>query len=138
MVALSLPCLRRLNKTVFLTTHYMDEAEQLADRVAIIVGGQIVATGAPGELTGLDQITTIRFRVEQDAPEFPPGLPNVEELDNTFTIRTGSPTETLYELTSWAIEERIKLEDLSVTRPSLENVYITLVSQAEQHYETAQ
>ena len=125
--------LRLLNKTVFLTTHYMDEAEQLADRVAIIVSGEIVATGPPGELTGLDQITTIRFRVEQVSPEFPPGLPEVEPSDKGFfAIRTSSPTKSLHNLTNWAIGQQIELEDLTVTLTSLEDVYLQLVAGVQQ------
>ena len=121
--------LRTLNKTVFLTTHYMDEAEQLADRVAIIVGGRIVASGRPGELMESDRITTIRFRIELASPEFPSGIPEAEALDNSsFAIKTGSPTKTLHSLTSWAIEQNIELENLTVTMPSLEDVYLQLVS----------
>ena len=125
--------LRSLNKTVFLTTHYMDEAEQLADQVAIIAGGQIVATGPPGELTGLDKITTIRFRIDQVSPEFPHDLAEVDALGNSFfAIRTNSPTKTLHNLTNWAIGQQIELEDLTVTLPSLEDVYLQLVQDVQQ------
>ncbi len=125
--------LRSLKKTVFLTTHYMDEAEQLADRVAIIVDGQIVATGPPRELTRLNQITTVRFRVEQDSPILPPGLPEAEALDGGFfAIRTDSATKTLHDLTGWAIEQQVELEDLTVTLPSLEDVYLQLVPATQQ------
>jgi ABC-2 type transport system ATP-binding protein len=103
--------LRALGKTVFLTTHYMDEAQQLADRAAIIAGGEVVARGAPEELGGRgDRPTRITYR--QGGRE--------TELETT------TPVETLNELTGRALAEGLELEGLEVTRPSLEDVYLEL------------
>jgi ABC-2 type transport system ATP-binding protein len=103
--------LRDLGKTVFLTTHYMDEAQRLADRVAIIVAGEIVARGAPDELGDrAAQPATITYRLDG------------EEV----SVQTETPVETLHELTGWAIEHGVELEALEVSRPSLEDVYLAL------------
>jgi ABC-2 type transport system ATP-binding protein len=106
--------LRDLGKTVFLTTHYMDEAQRLADRVAIIVSGEIVARGAPEELGDrASQPATITYRLEG------------EEV----SVQTETPVQTLNELTGWAIEQGVELEGLEVSRPSLEDVYLALTRQ---------
>ena len=123
--------LQSLGKTVFLTTHYMDEAEYLADRVAIIVQGEIVAEGAPGELGRGDATTTIEFRLDSGASILPEGLPVATKgSDGRFNIQTDTPTNTLYELTRWATERGIELEELSVSRPSLEDIFVELVRPA--------
>ncbi len=123
--------LQSLGKTVFLTTHYMDEAEYLADRVAIIVQGEIVAEGAPGELARGDATTTIEFRLDSGADLLPKGLPvATKDSDGLFNIQTDTPTNTLYELTRWATERGIELEELSVSRPSLEDIFVELVRPA--------
>ena len=126
--------LQSLGKTVFLTTHYMDEAEYLADRVALIVRGEIIAEGAPSELTDMEGTTTITFRLEsQDG--FPPGGLQVTTVtdDGLLTISTTTPTRTLYELTRWANERGIELEQLTVSRPSLEDIYLSLVGEADEN-----
>lgn len=124
--------LRSLNKTVFLTTHYMDEAEALADRVAIIVRGEIVTTGAPGDLTSLEATTTIRFRLDPMAQALPELLQSAERSDDgRLTLQTDTPTRTLLDLTTWATERGLDLEELTVTRPSLEDIYLSLVPAAE-------
>ena len=124
--------LRSLNKTVFLTTHYMDEAEALADRVAIIVRGEIVTTGAPGDLTSLEATTTIRFRLDPMAQALPELLQPAERSDDgRLTLQTDTPTRTLLDLTTWATERGLDLEELTVTRPSLEDIYLSLVPAAE-------
>ena len=109
--------LRSLGKTVLLTTHYLDEAEQLADRVAVMREGQIVRIGTPRELTSTDRETEIRYRQ------------NGEEV----LVRTDEPTRVLAELTSAAVARGEELEGLQVRRPSLEEVYLTLT--AEDHAE---
>ncbi len=119
--------LASLGKTIFLTTHYMDEAQYLAREVAVIARGKIVAQGPPATLGGRQDLgTQIRFRLA-------PGLDLPSELaaaalrrDATVLIRTSDPTRTLHNLTSWAIENRITLEGLDVTAPSLEDVYLEL------------
>ena len=104
--------LRSLGKTVLLTTHYLDEAEQLADRVAVLREGRIVSTGTPAELTGGSHETEIRYR--RDGEE--------------ILIRTSEPTRVLAELTGRAAAEGLELEGLSVRRPTLEEIYLALVA----------
>jgi ABC-2 type transport system ATP-binding protein len=103
--------LRDLGKTVFLTTHYMDEAQRLADRVAIVAAGEVVARGTPEDLGDRDsQPATISYRR------------GGEEV----RLKTTTPVETLNELTGRALAEGTELERLEVTRPSLEDVYLEL------------
>ena len=102
--------LRSLGKTVLLTTHYLDEAEQLADRVAVLRDGRIVRVGTPRELTTGDLEVEIRYR--RDGEE--------------ILIRTSEPTRVLNELTSEALARGEELDRLEVRRPTLEEVYLTL------------
>ena len=119
--------LQALGKTVLLTTHYMDEAEHLADRVAIIVRGRIVAEGAPGELAHRDARTTIRFRIGTGSDRPPGDLAAEPDGDGgRYAIATDAPTLSLHRLTSWAVDRGIELEDLAVSRPSLEDLFIEL------------
>ena len=131
--------LTALGKTVFLTTHYMDEAQNLANRVAIIAGGQIVAEGTPSTLGGRDLASTrISFVVPADAPELPPALlrepgspegrPEVKEDSSRRAIELAveDPMRTLHGLTGWALSAGVTLEELEVRRPSLEDVYLGL------------
>jgi ABC-2 type transport system ATP-binding protein len=117
--------LAALGKTVFLTTHFMDEAQYLAAEVAIISGGLIVAKGPPSTLAGRDTAATrIRFRL-------PPGsnLPDrfvTIPTNGVHEMATDDPTRTLHELTGWALDQRVSLEGLEVTRPSLEDVYLEI------------
>jgi ABC-2 type transport system ATP-binding protein len=134
--------LRSLGKTILLTTHYMDEAQNLADRVAVLAGGQIVASGSPASLGGRDVAEAmISFRLQPGtAPaELPPGLPeSLEVQDGRVSLRTTTPTRTLNVLTGWAVTRGEELEALAVTRPSLEDVYLRLTGvdgQADQHEE---
>jgi ABC-2 type transport system ATP-binding protein len=122
--------LKSLGKTVFLTTHYMDEAQNLAGRVAIIAAGKIVAEGSPASLAGRDRAaTSISFSLPSDAPPLPGSLRNeVTARDGANTISTNDPARTLHALTGWALEHGIELEDLTVTRPSLEDVYLRLTA----------
>jgi ABC-2 type transport system ATP-binding protein len=107
--------LRRLGKTILLTTHYLDEAEQLSDRVAVLRAGTIVREGTPAELTGETAETEIRFRLD-----------GRDEL-----IRTQEPTRVLHELTSKALADGRELERLVVRRPTLEDVYLSLMDEEE-------
>ena len=107
--------LRSLGKTVLLTTHYLDEAEQLADRVAVLREGHIITMGTPRELTSADLEVEIRYRR------------NGEEV----LLRTSEPTRALHELTSEALARGEELERLEVRRPTLEEVYLSLVSEDE-------
>jgi ABC-2 type transport system ATP-binding protein len=120
--------LQHLGKTVLLTTHYMDEAQELARRVAIIAKGEIVAEGSPASLGGRDIAATfIRFRVPP-AGESPPAslVPGLEITDGKAQVKTEAPTKSLHALTGWAVERGVELEELSVTRPTLEDVYLEL------------
>jgi ABC-2 type transport system ATP-binding protein len=108
--------LRSLGKTILLTTHYLDEAQQLADRVAVLREGRIVTMGSPAELRGSTAETEIRYR--QDGEE--------------VVIRTTEPTRVLHELTAEALAAGRELEGLEVRRPTLEDVYLALVG-AEEH-----
>jgi ABC-2 type transport system ATP-binding protein len=103
--------LRELGKTVLLTTHYLDEAEQLADRVAVMRDGKIIRTGTPRELTTAELEVEIRFRR------------NGEDV----LVRTSEPTRVLHELTNEAMARGEELERLEVRRPTLEDVYLSLL-----------
>ncbi len=125
--------LQSLGKTVFLTTHYMDEAQELAGRVAIIARGVIVAAGPPSSLGGRDVAATIiRFRVPT-ARELPiDAVPGLTVTDGAAEMRTDQPTRALHALTSWAVERGLELESLTVARPTLEDVYLRLTGAGEQ------
>ena len=122
--------LRTLGKTVLLTTHYLDEAQALADRVAIMVRGEIVAEDTPAGLVAADADAVIRFRAPEGAA-LPAGLSLREAEDGLVEARTTDPTRDLHTLTSWALEEGVALEDLTVNRLSLEDVFLRLTDEGE-------
>jgi ABC-2 type transport system ATP-binding protein len=106
--------LRELGKTVFLTTHYMDEAQRLADRVTILARGQVVASGTPEDLGDRESLpTTISYR----------------RGGERVSLETRTPVADLHELTGKAIERGQELEDLEVTRPNLEDIYLSLTAE---------
>jgi ABC-2 type transport system ATP-binding protein len=105
--------LRALGKTVLLTTHYLDEAEQLADRVAVLRDGVIVREGRPSDLTGGTVDTEIRYRRGGEA----------------VVERTQDPTRRLHELTAEALARGEELEGLEVLRPTLEDIYLELTAE---------
>jgi ABC-2 type transport system ATP-binding protein len=107
--------LRSLGKTILLTTHYLDEAQQLADRVAVIRAGEIVAEGTPADLIGETHRTEIRYR----------------EAGEQVVVETESATRTLHELTAEALAAGRELEHLEVRRPTLEDVYLELVGESD-------
>ena len=121
--------LQSLGKTIFLTTHYMEEAEILADRVAIIRRGEIVAEGTPNQLRGADNLTTVRFRLPQGEAGIVDGIEGVHRLDGDVVIASASPTALLHELTGRARARGVELEDLTVGRTSLEDTYLRLVAE---------
>jgi ABC-2 type transport system ATP-binding protein len=108
--------LRDLGKTILLTTHYLEEAERLSDRVAVVRDGEIVALGPPSELTSTLPATEIRYRR------------NGQEV----VLQTEQPTKLLHELTTEALAAGHELEGLEVRRASLEDVYLSLTKEEEQ------
>jgi ABC-2 type transport system ATP-binding protein len=120
--------LKALGKTIFLTTHYMDEAQHLADRVAILRGGQIVAEGTTDELAGgLGRETIVRFRLPAgvEASRVASEVDAEPELSGQLvTIHTANAQRTLFKLTSWAERESLALESLEAVRPTLEDVFL--------------
>ena len=122
--------LRELGKTVLLTTHYMDEAQALADRVAVIAGGRIIAGGTPDDLGGrADAASVISFEVAGDgaAERLRSAVPGEwAGANGRLELRTGDPTRSLNELTGWALANDVDLTRLEVSRPSLEDVYLEL------------
>jgi ABC-2 type transport system ATP-binding protein len=124
--------LRTLGKTILLTTHYMDEAQNLADRVAVIAGGRIVAEGTPETLGGRAEAETIvRFRLDAAAAEMLPAIGEriTAGSGDDIEIRTPDPTRLLHLLTSWAVEHGHELATLTVNRPTLEDVYLRLAGE---------
>jgi ABC-2 type transport system ATP-binding protein len=127
--------LRSLGTTIFLTTHYMDEAQRLSDRVAILRDGRVVALGRPDELAaGGTAETVVSFR-RPDAAAIEALRANVsarlELSDGVATLRTENAQRTLHELTSWAERERVQLVGLEASRPTLENVFLELTGDSD-------
>jgi ABC-2 type transport system ATP-binding protein len=128
--------LRALGKTVFLTTHYMDEAENLADRIAVIAGGRIVDEGTPGTLGGRENMpASIRFSLPPGVAES--ALPeNLRALvasaaDGRVVLQSSQPLVDVGTLADWALGRGLDLPDLDVRRPSLEDVYLQLTATAQ-------
>jgi ABC-2 type transport system ATP-binding protein len=124
--------LTRLGKTILLTTHYMDEAQELADRVVVIAAGKIVAEGPPESIGGrADADAEIRFFLRPGVALSDLPLPASTAPDGAVEITTSEPTRILHELTGWSLDRGVELEGLSVTRPSLEDVYLALIGPYE-------
>jgi len=127
--------LRALGKTVLLTTHYMEEAEHVADRVGVMVSGRLVTVGTPAEIGGTSrQLSVVSFRLppgvdHHDLPLLPGRL---VPRGADWQLRTDNPTAALFQLTGWAQDCGLQLSALTVTRPSLEDVYLELVGTSEQ------
>ena len=124
--------LAELGKTIFLTSHSMDEVQFLADRVVIISAGKVVAEGTPDTLAGRENAAAvIRFK-KPDQASLPAGIVSVTRTDGDFIeLETTDPTRALYDLTSWAVQQKLALEALEVTRPSLEDVYLQITEGAD-------
>ena len=122
--------LRSLGKAILLTTHYMEEAQYLADRVVVLAKGRVVAEGTPDELGRDDASSIVSFR----EPAFHEGLPLPEEASverGIVQFRTVTPTADLAPLLSWAAMRGMELEHLTVSRPTLEDVYLDLTAAEE-------
>jgi ABC-2 type transport system ATP-binding protein len=118
--------LSALGKTVFLTTHYMDEAESLAKRVAVISRGRIVAEGPPKTLGHRARASTkIAVHVGVDG-SLPPALADGVVADGIVELLTAEPARVLHQLTAWALENGNDLDGLEVSKPTLEDVYLEL------------
>ncbi len=118
--------MRQLGKTILLTTHYMDEAQNLTDRVCVVSAGEVVRIGSPGSLRAERAETRIQFIRPDGIP-----VPEVGEMVPTteaglIAMMTDTPTRALHQLTEWAVGRGIELEQLEVSRPSLEDVYLEL------------
>ena len=127
-----------LGKTVLLTTHYMDEAQHLADRVAVLRAGEIIAMGRPEDLGGRDlRPAEIRFALPS---EWSVGdLPDIPEVERSISgdrvlILTREPVVAAQRITTWAVERDIELGHFSVSQPTLEDIYLELTSSAQQHH----
>src|SRR3954454_329747 len=125
--------LRDLGKTIILTTHYMDEAQHLADRVVVIARGNVIAEGTPDTLgRGAGEAALVSFRIPYGvaADELPwPADAEVERRERQLSFRTHTPTRDLAPLLTRAAENDIELEALTVTRPTLEDVYLQLTEE---------
>jgi len=127
--------LRDLGKTILLTTHYMDEAQNLADRIAVIVKGKVVAEGTPNTLGGRDRhMAVITFALPKGVT--PGELSSIAGLAVTANndmaeLHAEQPTRVLHALTGWATERGVELDGLEVTRPSLEDIYLELAGKKE-------
>ena len=122
--------LRRLGTTIMLTTHYMDEAQELADNIVVIGHGKVVAKGTPDALGGRDTAAAqIRFRLPDDID--PASLPVEVTIDGHgfCTLTTDDDIRVLHALTGWSIKYDVPLEGLVSHRPSLEDIYLSLVGQ---------
>jgi ABC-type multidrug transport system ATPase subunit len=124
--------LRDTGTTILLTTHYMDEAQHLADRAAVVCDGRLVALGRPDDLGAGRRVNTITFRP-------PPGLSLVDLPslsgqatvdDGAVAIRTEAPVRDVHTLSGWALDRGVTLDGLTLTRPSLEDVYLELTGES--------
>jgi ABC-2 type transport system ATP-binding protein len=118
-----------LGKTILLTTHYLDEAQALADRVVVIAAGRVVAEGTPESIGGRAQAgVQIRFDLPPGATVADVPVPAAVQPSGQILIETSEPAAVLHRVTGWALERGVDLPGLTVTRPSLEDVYLELIA----------
>jgi ABC-2 type transport system ATP-binding protein len=116
-----------IGKTVFLTTHFMDEAQYLADRVVVIADGLIVAEGPPASIAGRDQMRTrIRFHLPEGAPTPDGDIRVLPDGSREIDVDAAATTKIVHDLTGWALDHGVTLESLEITQPTLEDVYLQL------------
>jgi ABC-2 type transport system ATP-binding protein len=107
----------------------MDEAQNLADRICVIAAGRVVAEGSPDTIGGRDRAAVqIRFVITGGLHPSDVPLPAIRDDDGAVIIETTDVVRALYTLTTWAIDRQVDLVDLTVTRPSLEDVYLELTA----------
>ena len=127
--------LRSDGATIVLTTHYMDEAERLADRIAVIANGEIVAVGSPGSLgTGREPAAEISFTIPRgvELRNLPVGIGTAGvDQHGKVRVRTEDPVSTLFALTRWALDHDHSLPDLDLHRPTLEDIYLQLTTSSD-------
>ncbi len=120
--------LTSMGKTILLTTHYLDEAQHLADRVIVLSKGRIVADGTPDSIGVGPPSTTVRFKTAD-----PTSLPRLEAEPSVeqgkVSYQTVRPTALLHQLTGWAVEQGVELEGIEVVRPSLEDAYLSILDE---------
>ncbi len=116
--------------TILLTTHYLDEAQALADRVVVVSGGKVVESGTPDELANRTGLTRISFVLPGGVEG--PRLEGLAHDGDRFVLQTLHPTSALHELTGWALDAGHDLSELAVSRPSLEDTYLSLIDDEEE------
>ena len=118
--------------TILLTTHYLEEAQQLANRIAILQYGNIAMQGTTSEILQTEKQTVIKFTCDENLDSLPDKSLNIHKnTDNVYRIATTNPTKTMHTLTNWAVTNNFVLEELSVTQPTLEDIYLKLVKQED-------
>ena len=118
--------------TILLTTHYLEEAQQLANRIAILQSGNIAMQGTTSEILQTENQTVIKFTCDENLDSLPDKSLNIHKnTDNVYRIATTNPTKTMHTLTNWAVTNNFVLEELSVTQPTLEDIYLKLVKQED-------
>ena len=125
--------LRSLGKTILLTTHYMEEAQRLADRVVVLAGGRVIAEGTPdtlGREAAESALVAFRLPSDADGGAAPPLPAGTERRGRSVAFRTATPTHDLAPVLSWAAVRGSELEGLTVSRPTLEDVYLQLTEEA--------
>jgi ABC-2 type transport system ATP-binding protein len=127
--------MRDLGKTILLTTHYMEEAQALADEIAVFAGGEIVARGTPDEIGGRKSLPSrIEFTLPDgvELADLPPEFRAAATPEGVVSLAAEDPTRKVHEITGWALDRGVSLEELAVVRPSLEDVYLDLTRSAEE------